>query len=283
MTIKAFQQYFREQLHTIYSSNEAHIITQAVFKKIGKLSSTDIVLKAEEMIGGELKNLLNYALQALLQHKPLQYVLGEAHFYHLLFEVNEAVLIPRPETEELVALAIDIIKKNNFKSMIDVGTGSGCIPISIKKNCTEITVSAIDVSEAALTLAKKNAVTNEVIINFKQIDFLQTEQLQQLPKVDIIISNPPYIPINEKATMTTNVTAYEPNIALFVPQERPLIFYEQLALFSQTHLNTGGQIIVEIHEDLATETAAVFAPQYNVQIVKDMQEKNRMLVITQYP
>jgi release factor glutamine methyltransferase len=217
----------------------------------------------------------------LLQHKPVQYVLGEAWFYNMKLKVNEQVLIPRPETEELVQLVLTHVAANQVAAptILDIGTGSGCIAIALMKNIPAAIVTAIDVSGEALLVAKENAIDQDTTIQFFQTDFLNEAQWPVLPTFDIIISNPPYIPINEKEKLDINVTAFEPHHALFVPDNAPLLFYEKIATFGKTHLNPGGKIFMETHEDYAQETADLFSPFYSeVAIKKDIFGKERMVV-----
>ena len=280
MTFKQIQQQYVAALNEIYGEGEATVMITMIFESVANLSRKDLVTKANlEIENTTLKKLLD-ALTRLKQHEPIQYIIGKAWFYNLSFTVNEAVLIPRPETEELVLEAINFLKKHNSKNVLDIGTGSGCIPISIKKNVLQANVTSLDVSDVALTLAKKNAVDNGVEINFLNIDFLKEKNYDALPKFDVIISNPPYIPENEKNTLAKNVTLYEPHIALFVPQHDPLLFYKKILLFAGEHLEQNGRIFLEVHEDFAKETANLFKEKYyEVIIKKDMQGKERILVI----
>ena len=280
MTFKQIQQQYVAALNEIYGEGEATVMITMIFESVANLSRKDLVTKANlEIENTTLKKLLD-ALTRLKQHEPIQYIIGKAWFYNLSFTVNEAVLIPRPETEELVLEAINFLKKHSSKNVLDIGSGSGCIPISIKKNVLQANVTSLDVSDAALTLAKKNAVDNGVEITFLNIDFLEEKNNDALPKFDVIISNPPYIPENEKNTLAKNVTLYEPHIALFVPQHDPLLFYKKILLFAGEHLEQNGRIFLEVHEDFAIETANLFKEKYyEVIIKKDMQGKERILII----
>jgi release factor glutamine methyltransferase len=196
--------------------------------------------------------------------------------------VNDHVLIPRPETEELVEQLIkDRKSKLTDPPILDIGTGSGCIPIAIKKNLPASIVTAIDVSKDALALAKENAAMHNAYISFIQMDFLDETTWQSLPAFEIIISNPPYISLNEKENLGKNITGFEPHLALFVPDNAPLIFYEKIARFGRDHLLPNGKIYLEIHEDHAKETAALFMNYYQtVMIKKDMYGKERMILVT---
>lgn len=279
MTISKQYHHFLQQLQTIFSLSEATIITDWVFESLAGIKRFEIVRNPELPLFPLAADKLHNALTALLQYTPVQYVLGEAWFYKMKLKVNEHVLIPRPETEELVQLVLEQAKLTNTnQSMLDIGTGSGCIAIAVKKNLPEAEITAIDVSNAAVEIAQENSSIQKVAINFFTMDFLDEKQWINLPPYDFIISNPPYIPLNEKDKLDINVTAYEPHQALFVPERSPLLFYEKIAAFCKTHLNTNGKIFMETHEDFAKETAALFARQYaNVEIKKDIFGKERMV------
>lgn len=282
VTIKDTYRNFLVQLQKIYSLGEATLITDWVFEKRASLKRTDILKNPAEEIDTITENLLQQTLQQLLMHKPVQYVLGEAWFYQIKLKVNEHVLIPRPETEELVEQLIkDRKSKLTDPQILDIGTGSGCIPIAIKKNLPASKVTSIDISEQALALATENAALHNVSINFKQHDFLDEAAWPSLPLVDIIISNPPYIPLNEIEKLDKNVTGFEPHTALFVPADTPLLFYEKIASFGMQHLLPGGKIYVETHENYAAATAVLFEKHYQSAIIKkDIYGKERMVIIT---
>lgn len=282
MTIKLLYRNFMIDLQKIYSLSEATAITDWVFEKTVSLKRADILRTPEKKITEKADTLLQRYLQELMQHKPVQYVLGEAWFYHMKLNVNEQVLIPRPETEELVEQLIkDRKSKLTDPAILDIGTGSGCIPIAIKKNLPASVVTGIDISEGALALAEENAKMHSAHIQFRKLDFLDESTWNSLPVFDVIVSNPPYIPRKEKNKLAKNVTDFEPHIALFVPDRSPLIFYEKIALFGRDHLHPNGKIYLEIHEDLARETMALFLNIYQtVMVKKDMYGKERMLLIT---
>jgi release factor glutamine methyltransferase len=283
MTIKEIHNKYVTSLKEIYSDGEANAITNIVFEHYVKITTSDLFIKANETIPSEILNNIESALERLLKNEPMQYIIGEAWFYNLPFHVNNNVLIPRPETEELVHEAISFLKTTHGKSILDIGTGSGCIPISIKKNIPAANVVAIDVSEAALEVAKENAIRNNAEIDFRRIDFLDEQNDASFFSFDVIISNPPYIPEDEKELLDKNVMQHEPHLALFVPQKDPLIFYKRIALFAENQLAIGGRIFLETHENFAKETAALFLEKkYLVEIKKDMQGKERMLIIYRY-
>ncbi len=280
--LKEIYRNFLVQLQTVHSLSEATIITDWVFEKVVSLKRTDILKSPEKEMTPGAAYLVERTLKELLLHKPVQYVLGEAWFYHMKLKVNEHVLIPRPETEELVEQLIkDRKSKLTDPAILDIGTGSGCIPIAIKKNLPASIVTAIDISKDALEVATENATLHNAHITFKQLDFLDEKTWSSLPAFDIIISNPPYIPINEKEKLEKHVADFEPSLALFVPDNSPLIFYEKIAAFGRDHLLPNGRIYLETHEDLAQGTAELFRKNYNtVMIKKDMYGKERMLLVT---
>jgi len=282
MMLKELYRNFLVQLQKIYSLSEATVITDWVFEKTASLKRSDILKNPEKIITPAAGELIQSTLQELLVHKPIQYVLGEAWFYHMKIKVNEHVLIPRPETEELVEQLIkDRKSKLTDPAILDIGTGSGCIPIAIKKNLPASKLTAIDISKDALTLAKENAVLHNTHISFTELDFLDKTNWAGLGMFDIIISNPPYIPITEKEKLDKHVTDFEPHLALFVPDRSPLIFYEKIAAFGRDHLLPNGKIYLETHEDYAKETAALFHNNYQtVMIKKDIYSKERMIIIT---
>jgi release factor glutamine methyltransferase len=200
------------------------------------------------------------------------------------FFVNQDVLIPRPETEELVTWIVDDARrekssgKNNEPEMLDIGTGSGCIAISVKKELPGSIINAIDVSADALFVAKKNAGVLDAQIDFLKIDFLDESAWTSLGMYDIIVSNPPYIPEKEKTTLAKNVTMYEPAVALFVQNGDPVIFYKKIAKFARSHLKPGGKIFVEIHENFSHEISVVFEEyHFRSEIKEDIYGKKRMI------
>ena len=283
MKLNEFYRDFLLQLRLIYVENEAANITKMVFESLANISRADVLMNPEMEIEQDTFLSLNQALDQLLNHQPIQYVLGEAWFYHLNFKVSDAVLIPRPETEELVELVIQHIKSTHKKTVVDIGTGSGCIPISIKKNIPELSITAVDVSKAALDIASTNANFHQTIIEFKQVDFLNEVEREKLGMFDIIISNPPYIPNVEKNTMDKHVTDFEPALALFVPDEDPLIFYKDILSFAKNHLNEKGKIFLETHENFADDVCSLFKDAGFDAIVKnDLFDKPRMVLINRF-
>ena len=261
MTIKELYNEYLTELKTLYEPGEADAITEIIFEHFAKVSRSQIIVNAKKQLDDDIQILLQNALTQLKQHEPVQYITGKAWFYNLSFYVSNAVLIPRPETEELVLEAINFLKGNDKRNVLDIGTGSGCIPISIKKNIPNAYVTSIDVSEAAISVAKKNAEDNNVEINFLQIDFLDEGNYKDLAKFDLIISNPPYIPEKEKAILNKNVVDFEPHLALFVPDNDHLLFYKKILIFAENHLSKNGKILLETHEDFAIITSEILLQQ----------------------
>jgi release factor glutamine methyltransferase len=231
------------------------------------------------IITPEEENKLNLIAERLMRQEPVQYVLNESWFCGLKFYVDENVLIPRPETEEMVEWIISNCKfPVDELSILDIGTGSGCVAISLKRRIRKAEVWACDISPAALEIAKRNAGTLGTDVKFARFDFLDRQEWVKLPSFDIIVSNPPYVPEKDKGQMQPNVLQYEPATALFVPDNDPLIFYRAIAEFGKTHLKSGGSIYTEIHESLGETTTALFrAKGFEAEIKKDMQGKERMM------
>lgn len=280
MTLREAKQFLLTQLSSAYDSREAANITDWVLESLTGLSRVDRIVQSEQPLKEEQTTILNQHINALIGHRPVQYVLQESWFHGLRFYVNENVLIPRPETEELVNLIIE--DHSNTPAplrIIDIGTGSGCIPVSLKLSLPQATVYACDVSAGALEVAAKNADALGAAITFIQQDILNEALWAQLPEVDIIVSNPPYIPEKDQASMHANVLNYEPHLALFVSNDDPLVFYRAIATLARTKLAPGGTVYAEIHEDLGPATIQLFSQSgfTQTQLLKDMQGKDRMI------
>ena len=227
MTISETYHHFSKRLKSIYEDREAENISDWVFENVTGLKKWQRrENKNQELEESDSKKVEKY-LEELLLNKPVQYVLNEAWFYKMNFFVNENVLIPRPETEELVEWIVSDLKKEKRPdptTVLDIGTGSGCISVSLKKELPQVNVTSVDVSEKALSVAKKNAILLKASIDFFQMDFLNEKEWNRLSQYDVIVSNPPYIPIGEKEILAKNVTDFEPEIALFVSQNDPFLF-----------------------------------------------------------
>ena len=287
MTLKEAQQYLKTRLLTVYEEREAANIADWVMEKVTGQKKIDRLMHKDQPLSETSLATLNNYTDQLIQHKPVQYVLHEAWFYGMQLYVDENVLIPRPETEELVEWIIQEVKEREQQGkkqqeiqLLDIGTGSGCIPVALKKQLPGVSVNACDVSAGALSVAKRNAQQQQTAIQFSELDFLNTLQWSQLPTVDIIVSNPPYIPQSDEHTMNTNVLAYEPHLALFVPDNDALLFYRHIADFGLVHLRSNGKIFIEIHEDLGAAVCELYkAKGYsNIVLRKDMQGKDRMVM-----
>lgn len=268
----------QESLSSIYEKREAELITLWLMEHVTGRQKWEI--RSDEILinENEHQNILSKVDQ-LMKHKPVQYVLGEAWFYKRKYFVNEHVLIPRPETEELVEWIVHEQKNRSHSiSILDIGTGSGCIPITVKRELPQALVSAIDISNDAINVAQQNAQTLNAKVDFKAVDFLDKQKWSELTLYDVIVSNPPYIPVSEKDVLDKHVVEFEPSVALFVPNNRALIFYEYIADFAGTHLMQKGSVYVEVHEDYAQEVKMVFENKgFMVILKKDMYGKERMI------
>lgn len=269
-------------LQQLYDVDESATIANWVLEDITLHNRQQRRRLKTEIVSPEMLDQLETAKLELLQHKPVQYVLGYSWFCNMKFLVNEAVLIPRPETEELVEWIVNRYKNNTVPlQVLDIGTGSGCIPITIKKMLPNAIVSSLDVSSEALQLAEKNAEINNAEVLFFQINFLNETNWQLSGKYDVIVSNPPYIPIQEKASLNKNVTAWEPELALFVPDNDPLLFYKKIAGFGKIHLQNGGTLFMETHQDYAGAVKELFICNgYTTELKKDMHGNERMIRVT---
>lgn len=277
MTLLQAHQHIVQSISSIYNTREATNVSNVLLEHITQLTKVERIIKANENLTPQQFQQLEQFVIQLQQHKPIQQIIGYSYFLNNKFFVNEYTLIPRPETEELVQLIINE-NRNRAIKILDVGTGTGCIAISLKKHLPNTTITAIDISSNALQIAKKNADNLNTEINFLQFDFLDENNWQQLNKYNIIVSNPPYISYEEKAEMKQNVLLHEPHTALFTPNNDVLIFYKLIAQFAQQHLTTNGKIYVEINEHLASETTKVFAAKgFATNVIQDFQQKNRIV------
>jgi release factor glutamine methyltransferase len=279
MTIQEASRYSYDKLVKLYGPGEANAIADWLMEHVTEQRKTTLAANQKTTLNDQQIADLESSLTRLSSYEPIQYVLNEAWFCGLKFYVDRNVLIPRPETEELVDWIITNCKfPLHDLSILDIGTGSGCISISLKRRLGKAEVWATDISRDALDVAKRNATGLGVTVNFVEQDFLSPVATDELPRFDIIVSNPPYIPIAEKTSMQRNVTDYEPGIALFVPDKDPLVFYEAIAQFGREHLKDSGCIYVELYEELAEEVARIFREHgYDTERKIDMQGKPRML------
>ena len=278
--------YLLRKLRTFYPEGEARQMTDRVMESLTGAGKAERMLYKNSVITRNEELQLQKFTERLVKHEPVQYILQEAWFCGLKFYVDKNVLIPRPETEELVEWVHTEIKNQKSKvknevhniSILDIGTGSGCIPIALKRKLPETEIWSCDISEDALKVASRNAAGLDADINFMQLDFLDEMKRKLLPSFDIIISNPPYVPERDKEQMLPNVVKHEPPIALFVPDNDALIFYKAIAEFGKSHLNENGLIYAEIHESTGDDILQLFESKgYTMELKKDMQGKERML------
>ncbi len=276
-TVKQIADYILQEIKPLYPEQETKAITFRIVQHILNFSQSEIYLKSETNVPKSAVLEIEKIVVALKKFEPLQYILGETSFYGLTFMVNKNVLIPRPETEELV----DWILKENGKAplkAIDLGTGSGCIAASIACNRPNWGMLAADISQEALDLARQNALLNNAQVSFIMEDMLNFSARLLNQQFNLIISNPPYVTDDQKEEMLPNVLEYEPHIALFAPGLDPLVFYRKIAAFASTNLDTGGYVYLEINEAFPEETSEIFKKEgFETILKKDINGKYRML------
>lgn len=280
--VKDIRNYYCEQLCSIYDRDEANAMTLILFEHYFNISRVKMALEPELRLSESEMLTFHFAVKDLLKNKPLQYIIGETEFCDLKFKVNAHTLIPRPETSELVTKIIESQKPKakSQKSILDIGTGSGCIAISLAKHISDSKVYAIDISEKALETAKTNAINNNVDVTFIHDDILSLRNNIDT-NFDIIVSNPPYVRELEKAEMHDNVLNWEPHTALFVSDNDPLIFYRNILEFAKTHLNENGEIWFEINEYLGKEMTELCKTMgfSDVEIYKDFRGRERVVLV----
>ncbi len=294
MLLKQYKNHFFNSLKNIQDEQEIESFFFILTEYLHNLKRVDLALNPNFEISEDDVEKWNAILADLQKEKPIQYITGEAWFYGLRFEVNENTLIPRPETEELVEFILK--ETSNFQlpasslNILDIGTGTGCIPISLKTNLPEANVLAIDVSEKALEVAKRNAQSNKVEVNFIQANILEVEDLSKLPlpnaqnlfPLDIIVSNPPYVRNLEKEEIKKNVLDYEPHLALFVEDTDALLFYRKIAQLALKNLAPNGLLFFEINQYLGKETVELLENLgfKNIELKKDIYGNDRMVKST---
>ena len=266
--------HIQTELKGLYPETEIRSFTNLIIEKLTGYSRTQIILNKNTLFSDIQRHEIESFIRLLKKHVPIQYILGETEFYGLPFRVNDSVLIPRPETEELV----DWIRSENNRAevlnILDIGTGSGCIAIALKHEFTNAAVEAFDISDKALETAHSNAGLNKLDVEFSKVDILNVAD--QSKKWDIIVSNPPYIPELEKSEIEANVLDHEPHLALFVPDNDPLLFYRHIALFAKKQLNANGKLYFEIHRDYGKECVELLASLgfSEIELRKDISGNN---------
>ena len=279
-TVKDAYDVFRSGLKDTYSNSETDAITSLVLTDITGLNKASLkAFTGTELNVVQSEKLLTIIAQ-LKTGMPVQYILGYTDFYGLTFRVDPSVLIPRPETEELVEWILRTIPLNNTQNILDIGTGSGCIPITLKHNIPDSNLFGIDISSIALQTAKHNAEVNKVNVTFIKADALNlNEPVIASQRYGVVVSNPPYVTMTDKQQMHHNVTDFEPHTALFVTDQNPLIFYKAIADFATRHLINGGYLFFEINESLGLETVEILNHKgfQNIELRKDMSGKDRMI------
>lgn len=270
-------QYIKKELTGKYPEAEIQGFVRLIFESLLNMSYTDIVLQKDKKLKLIEIEQIKAVIDRLKNFEPLQYILGETEFYDLTLNVNPAVLIPRPETEELVHWIVHTKIKQDAK-ILDIGTGSGCIPLALKKNRNAAEVSAVDISEGAIETAQENAKQNGLDVNFISADILKWKDYKW-ENYDVIVSNPPYVRECEKQLMESNVLEYEPDGALFVDDDNPLIFYTSIAEFAQVYLFENAYLFFEINEYLGKETKAMLNELgfRNIELRKDINGRDRMV------
>lgn len=268
----------RKELAGIFSPEETDSLIFLIFEKLMGYSRTRFLLAGDEKLSKELLTEIVKIVDRLKQHEPIQYILGETEFYGLSFDTVPDVLIPRPETEELVDW---IIRENQIQApvILDIGTGTGCIAVSLRKNIPDSTVLACDISPVCIRTTQQNARRNTADIQVFEYNILNNTPEIEFPRLDVIVSNPPYVRESEKKRMEKNVLGFEPGLALFVPDDNPLLFYIRIADFAGIHLKHGGRLYFEINEAFGTECLAML--QHNgfseLRLKKDIHGKHRMI------
>lgn len=283
--MRTFYNKLNHSLSDLYPKSEIRIFGNLILKKITDLSLARILADKDMVLSPEQSEEADQIIERLTNYEPIHYVLGETEFFNLKFKVNPDVLIPRPETEELVEWVSDDLKfvesssdsaEQNMK-ILDIGTGCGCIPVALKKHHPKTQISAMDVSAEALVVAKENGALNQTDVGFFQDDILNPKADER--KWNIIVSNPPYIPLDEKVDIDKQVKSYEPHVALFSPTEEPLLFYHSIAKYALQHLEPDGKIYLETHKNLSRDVAMLLG-EYgfkDVIIRTDMSGNERMV------
>lgn len=275
MTLKAYKTYFINELAAVVDATEADYFFFITLEKLMKLRKIDFATKEITLTEEQVRK-WNGVLTRLKQHEPIQYIFEETFFYGLPFKVSPSTLIPRPETEELVEWILATLPREEKLTVLDIGSGSGCIPVTLAKLLPKSRISGMDISEAALQIAQFNANQHQVNINWLHQDILLTETLNDY---NVIVSNPPYVRLLEKKEILTNVLEYEPHLALFVPDNDPLLFYRKIVHLAAKHLKPSGYLFLEINQYLGKEMLELFHTTAfkKVELRKDLSGNDRMI------
>ncbi|GHT87776.1 release factor glutamine methyltransferase [Bacteroidia bacterium] len=272
--------FIKEQLQGLYSDPEIRSFSYLMLEFVCRTGKQTLLLDKDKQLSANETGKIRKIVEELKKFRPVQYILGETEFYGLKFKVNENVLIPRPETEELVERVLRGCTVHGARcTILDIGTGSGCIAVALAKNLPEAKVYALDISEEALEIARQNAELNNVKVNFFQQDLFASQLSIVNYQLSIIVSNPPYIVPSEKPDMSPNVLDYEPHQALFVPEEQPLLFYERIADFGLTHLKDGGGLYFETGSLFGKAVAQMLREKgyQSVELFRDISGRDRMV------
>lgn len=277
-TLKDCINLLKKELQTSYPNTEIKSFTNLIFRHLFNYSASQLYINQTQAVSQSDYQKLSGIIEGLKRYQPIQYILGETEFYGLKFKTGPAVLIPRPETEELVQWIIENYREQN-PSILDVGTGSGCIAVSLAKFITGSTVYAFDVSPDALEIAQENARLNDARISIYADDILNPKSEINLQKFDCIVSNPPYVKEEEKELIQKNVLEYEPHLALFVPNNDALVFYSTICKFAQQHLKMGGWLYFEINERLGKSVLELMQEEgfSHLELKQDLFGKDRMV------
>ena len=293
MKLYEAERYIKDQVKNIYSEDESGNIASMLIEYITGMRKSERILHKEQDLNESQVQWIEEYITRLKEHEPPQYIINKAPFYGMELYVDKDVLIPRPETEELADWIIKDVKARGLPvfdkkatdadatqqlKILDVGTGSGCIALALKKAMPRAEVWGCDISDKALNVARRNGSELDIRVDFQSVDYLDRAQQKHLPSVDILVSNPPYVPLKDKAEMQPNVVQYEPHTALFVDNNDPLLFYKAIADFGKHRLHANGTIYMEIHENLGNDVKTLFEREgYKVEVRKDMQGKERMV------
>jgi release factor glutamine methyltransferase len=278
-TVKAIVEYYQKMLSEQYSSSEIEVLTEIVFEKYLGYTKMELRMNQDSFMSESELLHFHFAVKRLKKGEPIQYILEEAPFYGSNFYVDSNVLIPRPETEELVDLMLQNISNNSV--VLEIGTGSGCIPLSIKKHKPDSTVIGVDVSEAAIKVAQRNAVHLNLDVQFKITDILKVDSLKDTlgNQFNVIVSNPPYIGNAERKEMSNQVLDFEPDLALFVEDTDPLLFYRKIGELAFAHFESAGQLFFEINQKYGKEVVELLKNIgfKNVLLIQDINNNDRII------